>query len=199
MKIKNIRFLVSNVEFEALPAPDRPEYAFVGRSNVGKSSLINMLANHEGLAKISGQPGKTQTINHFLVNEAWYLVDLPGYGYAKASKGQRGKWLGFSRKYLRDRENLYCVFCLMDARHELKSNDIEFLSWIGEEQVPFTLVYTKADKLSKTQLDLNIQKIEQQVLEVFEELPPRFTTSAKNKLGKAEILDFIARTNESTA
>lgn len=189
---------MSNVDFEALPAPDRPEYAFVGRSNVGKSSLINMLANHEGLAKISGQPGKTQTINHFVVNDAWYLVDLPGYGYAKASKEQRGKWLGFSRKYLRDRENLYCVFCLVDARHELKSNDIEFLSWMGEEQVPFALVYTKADKLGKAQLEENILKIEEQVLDVFEELPPRFLTSAKTQLGKDKILDFISRTNQTT-
>jgi GTP-binding protein len=173
-----------------------PEYAFIGRSNVGKSSLINMLTDRKKLAKISGRPGKTQLINHFIINENWYLVDLPGYGFAKASKKDIKKWEQFIHTYLRNRENLMCVFLLVDSRHSPQKNDLEFMQWLGYNEVPFVIAFTKLDKLGKGKQGQNIADYKKELLKVWEELPPIFITSAEEKTGQKEVLQFIDETNQ---
>jgi GTP-binding protein len=178
-----------------LPPPVRPEYAFIGRSNVGKSSLINMLLNHKGLAKTSQKPGKTQLINHFIVNDDWYLVDLPGYGYARTSKSNRTEWERFIRYYLKNRESLQCVFVLIDSRLEPQKVDIEFCNWLGEEGIPFLLIFTKADKQSAVKTDQNVAKFKKELLKSFEEVPQIFITSAENKLGRDAVLRLIDELN----
>jgi GTP-binding protein len=196
MIIKSATFVMSNTKVSALPIPNIPEYAFIGRSNVGKSSLINMLVNQQGLAKTSQKPGKTQLINHFLINKDWYLVDLPGYGYAKVSKSSREKWEKFIRNYLTKRENLQCVFVLIDSRLEPQKIDLEFCSWLGECQIPFALVYTKADKQSGPKTDQNVAKFNKTLLGWFEELPSYFVTSAETSLGKEQLLGFVDEVNQ---
>jgi GTP-binding protein len=189
--IKNIQFLQSETDWRKAPPPSLPEYAFIGRSNVGKSSLINMLANHKGIAKTSSKPGKTQTINHFLVNNAWYLVDLPGYGYAKISKTMREKWVKMINDYLVLRENLQMIFVLIDARLEPQKIDLEFINSLGERQISFALIFTKSDKLSATKVSQNVEAFKQTMLETWEELPPLFVSSATTAKGREEILEYI--------
>ncbi len=196
MKIHSARFLKSSSEFKQCPLAKLPEYAFIGRSNVGKSSLINMLTNHSNLAKISGRPGKTQLINHFFVNESWYIVDLPGYGYAKVSKSVRGQFSSMIEGYLLNRRSLLNTFVLIDSRHEPQKNDLEFLEFMGINELPFTIVFTKADKLSNLKLEENIEAYKQSLLEQWEELPPIIVTSSETKKGRDEILNFIAKTNK---
>jgi GTP-binding protein len=179
------------------PKNDKPEYAFIGRSNVGKSSLINMLMNHKGLAKTSGRPGKTQLINHFLVDEKWYVVDLPGYGYAKVSKSSKRDFQQLITSYLRIRESLVCVFVLLDSRLEPQKNDLEFLQWLGENQVPFAIVFTKLDKLSSNEFGKNMARYKKRLLVDWESLPPIFATSATSKTGREEVLAYIGKLNES--
>jgi GTP-binding protein len=193
--IKTITFLQSEVDWRKAPPPSLPEYAFIGRSNVGKSSLINMLANHKGIAKTSSKPGKTQTINHFLVNNAWYLVDLPGYGYAKISKTMREKWVKMIHDYLVLRENLQLVFVLIDARLEPQKNDLEFINSLGESGIPFALIFTKSDKLSALRVSQNVEAFKQAMLETWEALPSIFVSSAETAKGREEILDFIETVN----
>ncbi len=195
MIIKTAEFVISNTEIEKCPKPIMPEYAFIGRSNVGKSSLINMLTNNKKLAKISAQPGKTQLINHFLINEDWYMVDLPGYGYAKVSKTQRKSWGGFIKEYLTGRENLSNVFVLLDARHTPQKIDLEFMKNLGMKSIPFAMVFTKIDKISSSELSKNIKKYKTEMLKSWESLPKIFYTSAVSKLGKDEILKYIEDTN----
>ena len=195
MKIKSAKFVISNTEIEKCPAPDRPEYAFIGRSNVGKSSLINMLVDNKKLAKTSGRPGKTQLINHFEINESWYLVDLPGYGYAKSSKMNRFKWSQFIEEYLRKRENLMNTFVLIDCRLEPQKIDLEFLNWCGHNQIPFSMVFTKADKLSSSKLQKNLAVYKKEMLKVWAELPPVFVTSSESKLGREKLLNYIEEIN----
>ncbi len=196
LTIQSARFIKSSPGFYELPEPNRPEYAFTGRSNVGKSSLINMLTGRKKLAKTSSTPGKTRIINHFLINESWYLVDLPGYGYARVSKNDREKWSVLLNQYLLKRANLMCVFVLVDSRIPPQKNDLAFLEFLGQNQIPFALVFTKADKLSKQQLKDNIQEYKKGLLQVWETLPPYFVTSAKEGTGKEDILAFIAETNQ---
>jgi GTP-binding protein len=193
--IKTITFLQSEVDWRKAPLPSLPEYAFIGRSNVGKSSLINMLANNKSIAKTSAKPGKTQTINHFLVNNAWYLVDLPGYGYAKISKTIREKWIKMIDDYLVLRENLQVVFVLIDARLEPQKMDLEFINSLGERQIYFALIFTKSDKLSALRVSQNVEAFKQAMLKTWEELPPIFVSSATNGKGRAEILDYIDSIN----
>ena len=197
MEIKSATFVMSNTDYRKCPAPDMPEYAFIGRSNVGKSSLINMLTNNQKLAKVSGQPGKTQTINHFIINKNWYLVDLPGYGYARTAKSERRTWNSFIGDYISNRENLYCLFILIDSRHEPLTIDIEFIRWAGEQGIPIALVFTKTDKLSKAALIKNTNIYKQKLLEDWEELPPIFYTSSEKHIGRDEILDFIDNANKT--
>ena len=198
MEIKQARFLTSNTSLAKCPKADKPEYAFIGRSNVGKSSLINMLVNSKNLAKTSSRPGKTQLINHFIINESWYLVDLPGYGYAAAPKTERKKWERFIREYILKRENLYCLFVLIDARHEPQLIDIEFIEWLGINQVPFSIVFTKIDKLKPEETEQNILKYKEKLLEKWHALPEIFITSSTDFTGKDEILDFIGRVNNAS-
>lgn len=188
---------MSNTDFRKCPPPTMPEYAFIGRSNVGKSSLINMLTNNQKLAKVSSQPGKTQTINHFVINKNWYLVDLPGYGYAKSAKTERRTWQSFIGDYIRNRENLYCLFILVDSRHNPLAIDIDFIRWAGEQGIPIAIVFTKADKLSKSALNINTGIYKQRLLEDWEELPPCFVTSSEKREGRDEILDFIDAANNT--
>jgi len=195
MIIKSATFVSSNSRVDKLPAPDLPEYAFIGRSNVGKSSLINALTGHRNLAKTSQTPGKTQLINHFLINGEWYIVDLPGYGFAKASKTSRASWEKFIRRYLLMRENLQCVFVLVDSRLEPQRIDLDFCCWLGEQQVPFLLVFTKADKQSPVKANANIEKFRKALLQWFEEVPPHFLTSAETKSGCEELLATIGDVN----
>ncbi|TCD03893.1 ribosome biogenesis GTP-binding protein YihA/YsxC [Pedobacter psychroterrae] len=196
MIIKSATFICSNTKVSMLPVANMPEYAFIGRSNVGKSSLINMLVNQHGLAKTSQRPGKTQLINHFLINEKWYIVDLPGYGYAKVSKSSRENWEKFIRNYITKRESLQCVFVLIDSRLEPQKIDIEFCCWMGEIQIPFALVFTKADKQSTVKTDKNVAAFKKALNDWFEEIPPTFVTSAEKGLGKDKILDFIEEVNK---
>jgi len=196
MKINQAEFITSSTKIEQCPQPDKPEYAFIGRSNVGKSSLINMLTGRRKLVKVSGSPGKTITINHFLINENWYLVDLPGFGYAKRSKSERAKWEKMIRNYILKRTNLLNVFLLVDARHEPQKLDIDFMEWLGASQVPFVIVFTKEDKLKKMQLENNLAAYKKRLLINWEELPRIFVASSKSSLGKDEILDFIDETNQ---
>ena len=195
MIIKSAVFVCSNARTDKLPPPVRPEYAFIGRSNVGKSSLINMLLNHKGLAKTSQKPGKTQLINHFIVNDNWYLVDLPGYGYARTSKTNRSEWERFIRYYLKNRESLQCVFVLIDSRLEPQKTDLDFCTWLGAEGIPFLLIFTKADKQSAVKTDQNVAKFKKELLNYFEEVPQLFISSAENRLGREPILALIDELN----
>jgi GTP-binding protein len=197
MIIKSAEFQCSNTRTDKLPPPELPEYAFIGRSNVGKSSLINMLVQKKGLAKTSQTPGKTQLINHFLINDNWQLVDLPGYGYAKTSRSNRGEWQKFISYYLRNRENLQCVFVLIDSRLDPQKIDIEFCSWLGENGLPFQLIFTKADKQSKVKTDQSVAKFRKALLEIFEEVPTHYITSSETQEGREEILSFIGDLNKS--
>jgi len=196
MRITKAEFVISNTDVKKCPKPDKPEYAFIGRSNVGKSSLINMLVNHAGLAKTSGKPGKTQLINHFLINESWYLVDLPGYGFAQVSKKDRSAWSGFIVDYILERENLLNLFVLIDSRLEPQKNDMEFMENLGLEGIPFSIVFTKTDKLSNSELPKNLSIYKKHMLQTWESLPPLFFTSAVDKRGQSELLQYIDETNK---
>jgi GTP-binding protein len=195
MEIKQAKFVISNTDVSKCPAPDRAEYAFIGRSNVGKSSLINMLTNHKNLAKISSKPGKTQLINHFLINDEWYLVDLPGYGYAKVGAHQRDKFQKFISRYMETRENLINVFVLVDSRHEAQAIDLDFMAWLGERGIPFSIVFTKMDKLKSNDKHKVVKRYEKAMLQMWEEMPPHFLTSASNGRGRDEILNYIESIN----
>lgn len=199
MRIDKANFLTSNTRFDFLPNDSIPEYAFIGRSNVGKSSLINMLVQRRGLAKTSSVPGKTVAINHFIINNAWYLVDLPGYGYAQHSKKTREQWRVMINNYITRRRNLVCTFVLVDSRLEPQNNDIGFMEWLGEQQVPFCIVFTKADKVSKAELGRNMEAMRNRLLEDWEELPPIFITSSETKQGRDEVLDYIESQNAIVA
>ncbi|MES2797965.1 MAG: ribosome biogenesis GTP-binding protein YihA/YsxC [Bacteroidota bacterium] len=191
MKIKEAEYLISSALVSQCPKPDKPEYAFIGRSNVGKSSLINMITSKEGLAKTSQTPGKTQLINHFLINKNWYLVDLPGYGYARVSKTEREKFEKMINNYLFERENLINTFVLVDIRHKPQSIDLEFMEKLGLNGVPFSIIFTKADKLSKLQIENHINDYTQLMLESWESMPQYFISSASAGLGKDEINAYI--------
>jgi GTP-binding protein len=196
MQIKDARFIISNTDITKCPEDGRPEYAFIGRSNVGKSSLINMLTERKDLAKTSGRPGKTQLINHFLINDEWYLVDLPGYGYAKTSKSNRLTWERFIADYLTKRATLINIFVLLDSRLEPQKIDIEFMTWCAEEQLPFSMVFTKIDKLSSSALQKNLAAYKKEILKYWAEMPPVFTTSAESKFGREKLLNYIDHINE---
>lgn len=188
---------MSNTKPEKCPPPDKPEYAFIGRSNVGKSSLINMLTGRKALAKISGKPGKTQLINHFIINDSWYLVDLPGYGYAKIAKSEKEKWVHFVVKYIKTRENLMCLFVLIDSRLEPQKIDLDFIEMLGQYEIPFNLIFTKTDKISANQVQKNIALFKSKLLETWEEAPDFFISSSKTDKGREEILEFISQTNKA--
>jgi len=195
MDIHSSVYVISSPEYTQCPKPDRPEYAFIGRSNVGKSSLINMLVNNEKLAKTSGTPGKTQLINHFTINNAWYIVDLPGYGFAKVSQSQRKKWEKMIEDYLRKRENLVNVFILIDARHSPQKIDLEFINRLGEWQVPFCIVFTKADKENQRVVAANVKAFLEKMRASWQFLPQHFVTSAVKKMGRDKILKLIEEMN----
>ena len=197
MLIKSASFLQSNTNVAKLPKPDKPEYAFIGRSNVGKSSLINMLTGNSKLAKVSATPGKTITINHFIINDEWYLVDLPGYGFAKRSLKDREMWKKMLDSYILGRQNLVTTFVLVDSRIEPQKIDLDFISNLGENQVPFVIVFTKADKLGNGKLAENIENYKKKLLEEWEELPTMIITSSETKLGRDEILDLIENYNKT--
>jgi GTP-binding protein len=197
MKINSAKFVISNTDVGKCPNEPYPEYAFIGRSNVGKSSLINMLTGHKSLAKTSGKPGKTQLINHFLINDNWYLVDLPGYGYAKVSKDKRKTFQKFIKDYFNKRMQLACTFVLIDSRHEPQKIDLEFMEFLGENGIPFCIVFTKTDKLGKTGLEKNLAHYKKVMLESWEEMPTTFLTSSVDSSGKKEILSFIGQVNLS--
>lgn len=196
MIVKSATFVESNTDWSKCPAPNIPEYAFIGRSNVGKSSLINLLTNHKKLAKTSSTPGKTQLINHFLINESWYLVDLPGYGYAKVSKKEREKFGKLITNYITKRKNLVNVFLLIDSRHEPQKSDLEFMKFLGKNAIPFTIVMTKIDKLNSAKLGKNLTKYKSELLKTWEALPPIYTTSATSKIGAENILADISHYNK---
>ena len=196
MQITEAKFLVSNTDMEKCPAPKFPEYAFIGRSNVGKSSLINMVTGKKNLAKTSATPGKTRLINHFIINQKWYLVDLPGYGYAKVSKASKATWDKMIRDYLLKRKNLMNVFVLVDSRLELQKIDLAFINWLGEKRVPFSIVFTKSDKLKKTQIIYSVEVYKKELRKSWDELPPLFITSAEKKIGKEELLNYIEEINK---
>jgi GTP-binding protein len=192
MNIKSAEYLVSSPDLTLCPKPDKPEFAFIGRSNVGKSSLINMLADNQKLAKTSGTPGKTQLINHFIINGSWYLVDLPGYGFAKVSQNARNRWQQMIENYLRKRENLVNVFVLIDGRHSPQKIDLEFINQLGKWEVPFTLVFTKADKENQKTISENVKLFLNRMRESWQFLPRHFITSAVKKQGRDKVLQFIA-------
>lgn len=196
MTIKEAVFVISSDTVEKCPNDTKPEYAFIGRSNVGKSSLINMITGNKKLAKTSGRPGKTQLINHFLINGDWYIVDLPGYGYAKASKTSRAKWEKFIADYLTKREQLVNVFVLLDCRLEPQKIDLEFMNWCVEEGIPFSMVFTKIDKLSSSALQKNLAQYKKEMLKYWEALPPVFTTSSESAFGKEQVLNYIEAINK---
>lgn len=196
MIVKSAEFVCSNTQVSKLPAPVKPEYAFIGRSNVGKSSLINMLTGKKGMAKTSQTPGKTQLINHFIINDNWYLVDLPGYGYARISKSKKEDWDKFIRTYLDKRESLQCVMVLIDSRLDPQKIDLEFCNWLGEKGLPFALIFTKADKQSGVKTEQNVDKFKKALLGWFEEMPPYFITSSETKHGRDEVLNFIDDINQ---
>lgn len=202
MEIKQAKFVVSSSKVEQCPKPDRPEYAFIGRSNVGKSSLINMLTQNSKLAKVSSSPGKTTLINHFLINggnqdkEGWYLVDLPGYGYAKRSQQQRKEWEKMIENYFLKRENLITVFVLIDSRIEPQKNDFDFLSKLGEMEIPFNLIFTKADKSNQSTVSKNVKLFTEKMKEEWEYIPAKFITSAVKTTGKKQLLAYIQELNE---
>jgi len=195
MKIKQAAYVISSPSVDKTPKPDKPEYAFIGRSNVGKSSLINMLSGRESLAKISSSPGKTKLINHFIINNEWYLVDLPGYGYAKISQSERKKWEKMIEDYLRKRESLVNVFVLIDSRHTPQKIDLEFVDQLGQWQIPFTLVFTKADKEKPGAVDRHVKAFLDAMRKTWQFLPQHFVTSATKKQGRDEILTFISEWN----
>lgn len=195
MVINTARFVISNTDPSKCPADDRHEYAFIGRSNVGKSSLINMLTGRNDLAKTSSTPGKTMLINHFLVNDSWYIVDLPGYGYAKRSKDDRSRLEKIIKGYIATRMQMTNLFVLIDVRHKPQPNDLEFMAWLGENGIPFSIVFTKIDKLSLTACRKSIEAYCETLLEQWEELPPIFKTSSQDRRGRNEILDYIEEMN----
>ena len=204
MEVKSAEFLKSSAHPKECPPADRPEYAFIGRSNVGKSSLINMLTNRKGLAKISSTPGKTQLINHFMIDEgreqtgdgtSWYLVDLPGFGYAKVSKKSRVKWQRTSEQFLTGRPNLMCVMMLLDSRHPPQKVDLEFMAWMGENQLPFVMVFTKVDKLNQAERAGFLPRYEVEMLKQWHRMPPVYVTSSEKGEGREELLRFIEQTN----
>ena len=199
MEIKTSEFTLSSPNMEKCPTDFRPEYAFIGRSNVGKSSLINMLCNHKGLAKTSATPGKTLLINHFIINREWYLVDLPGYGYAKRSKTIQQKIDNMITSYLLMRQQLANVFVLIDIRHAPQKIDLDFINWLGSSSIPFSIVFTKADKLSKQKASENVKNYMDALSETWEELPPYFVTSSEKKTGRDEILTYIENVNKDIA
>lgn len=195
MQIKSAKFEISNSEVGKCPATKRHEYAFIGRSNVGKSSLINMLTGQRKLAMTSSTPGKTTLINHFLINNEWYIVDLPGYGYARRSKDDRRKLERIIENYILERPQMTSLFVLVDSRHEPQKIDLEFMEWLGENGIPFAIVFTKADKLSPTALKKNIESYEADLLQQWEELPPIFVTSSEKGTGRDELLDYLEQLN----
>ncbi|HIX74847.1 MAG TPA: ribosome biogenesis GTP-binding protein YihA/YsxC [Candidatus Parabacteroides intestinipullorum] len=199
MEIKNATFIISNTDVNKCPEGDRPEYAFIGRSNVGKSSLINMLTNRKGLAMTSQMPGKTVLINHFLINDEWFLVDLPGYGYAQRGAEGRERIRRIIEGYIMGRAQLTSLFVLIDCRHEPQKIDLEFMEWLGENGVPFAIIFTKIDKISKGRLNENVNRYKERLLETWEELPPIFYTSSEKKEGKEELLDYIEQVNKGLA
>jgi GTP-binding protein len=196
MEITSAEFLVSNTNYEKCPSPGLAEYAFIGRSNVGKSSLINMITAKKNLAKTSATPGKTQLINHFIINKSWYLVDLPGYGYAKASKSSKSTWQKMIMDYLENRPNLMYVFILIDIRLEPQKIDLKFISWAGEKNIPLVLVFTKADKISKQQVIYSVEHYKKELKKSWDELPVMFITSAEKKTGRENVLEFISSANK---
>jgi len=196
VKIKTAHFVMSNTDVAKCPKDNHPEYAFIGRSNVGKSSLINMLMDNKKLAKTSGKPGKTQLINHFIVNNDWFLVDLPGYGYAKVSKKKRSKFQGFITDYFAKRKQLSCAFVLIDSRIEPQKIDLEFMAFLGNNAIPFCIIFTKSDKLKVNQINKNVAIYQNAMLETWEEMPTYFISSATKKTGRSEILYFIEKVNE---
>ena len=195
MKIKTAEFVISNTNYKNCPTTSMPEYAFIGRSNVGKSSLINVLVNKKQLAKTSGKPGKTQLINHFIINNSWFLVDLPGFGFAKISKQKRTEFQEMTTDYLINRKNLSCLFVLIDSRHKPQIIDQEFMQWLSIEKIPFIIVFTKTDKLGKIMLKKNIDNYKKEMLKEWEKLPEIFITSAEKRTGLSEILTFIEKLN----
>ena len=197
MEIRSAEFVMSNTRIDRCPQTGLPEYAFIGRSNVGKSSLINMLTRQNKLAMTSSTPGKTLLINHFLVNDSWYLVDLPGYGYAKRSKSQQEKLTDIISGYILGREQMTMLFLLIDSRHPAQKIDLEFIEWLGENGVPFAIVFTKADKLTRSQLHSNIEAYKATLLEQWEELPPMLITSSEHSVGRTEMLDYIDNINKT--
>lgn len=196
MEIKTADFSLSSPNVAMCPSDNKPEYAFIGRSNVGKSSLINMLCRNQKLAKTSATPGKTLLINHFIINKEWYLVDLPGYGFAKRSKKEIQKLDQMIRGYILEREQLVNVFVLVDVRHEPQAIDLEFMNWLGISSVPFSVVFTKADKLSAAKVKANVEVYKQKMLETWEEMPPYFVTSAEKREGRDEVLAYIETINK---
>ena len=191
MKIKSANFLLSNSDYKKCPSGDTPEFAFIGRSNVGKSSLINKLVERKALAKISGKPGKTQLINHFEINEKWFLVDLPGYGWAKVSKSSRSEFAKLITGYLLNRQNLISTFVLVDIRLEPQKIDLEFINWMGENSLPFIIVFTKCDKLSKHKIQQSVARFKKALLQSWEQLPEMIISSSTTGLGRDELLDYI--------
>lgn len=189
--IKKASFIISNTDFRKCPSPDKPEFAFIGRSNVGKSSLINMLTNNKNLAKISGTPGKTQLINHFGIDDRWYMVDLPGYGFAKVSKTLKAEWDKMIREYLTLRENLVAIFILVDSRLDPQKIDLEFILWCAEQEVPFAVIFTKADKQSHSKTMANVSKFLEEMKKIFGDEPDYFVTSAETSTGKDDVITFI--------
>lgn len=196
MKIKSAAFVMSNSNVAKCPKNNIPEYAFIGRSNVGKSSLINMLTARKSLAKTSGRPGKTQLINHFIINENWYLVDLPGYGYARVSKTAKKTFQKFITQYFSQREQLVTGFVLVDIRHKPQTIDLEFMQWLGENQIPFSIIFTKADKLKPKAIENHVADYKKILLEFWEEMPNYFITSSSNGMGKETVLEYIDSLNE---
>ena len=197
MEVKTAEFVMSNTDVRQCPEGTLPEYAFIGRSNVGKSSLINMITNHKGLALTSQKPGKTQLINHFIINSNWYLVDLPGYGYAQRGKTGRENIRRIIEDYILDREQLTNLFVLIDCRHEPLAIDLEFMEWLGENGVPFAIIFTKIDKISRGKLNENIEKYRRKMFETWEELPPVLVSSAETREGKEDILNYMDKINRS--
>ncbi len=197
MIIKTAEFVVSNQDVAKCPQQDIPEYAFIGRSNVGKSSLINMLTNHKKLAMVSGKPGKTRLINHFLINKNWFLVDLPGYGYAKVSKKEKGVFQKFITQYFNKRQQLVAAFVLVDVRHEPQPIDVEFMYWLGSNQIPFSIIFTKSDKLKPAAIERNVEVYKNKLLESWEEMPNYFVTSSSHGTGRDEVLNYIDNINKN--
>ncbi len=199
MKIKSAEFVMSNSDVAKCPKNTIPEYAFIGRSNVGKSSLINMLTNRKSLAKTSGKPGKTQLINHFIINDNWFLVDLPGYGYARVSKTSKKTFQKFITNYFEQRKQLVSAFVLVDIRHKPQPIDLDFMMYLGENGIPFGIIFTKADKLKPKAIEKHVDDYCNVLLETWEELPPYFITSSSKKIGQDDVLNFIEATNEEIA